>query len=175
MMQSFVETKLLPWKTGWQEGMRKLHSDSAHSWGYNLDLISTTYFMCWNRNYEKVPRVIFFFLSCNLFIWLSSLSQQSHTFLYFWQFLQHLAHLGLIKLQAEKLRFLQKKRENIWEKQLQFDPCAERNIWWGIWQLNSIWQWILLRFPVWLGVLICISDKNPGGICLRQTCLEETA
>lgn len=147
--------------------------DSAHSRGYNLDLTSTTYFMSWNRNYEKVPRVICF-VSCNLFIWLSSLSQQSHTFLYFWQFLQHLAHLGLIKLQAEKLGFLQKKREQYLRKMITFDPCAERNIWRGIWQLNSIWQWIFLHFPVWLGVLIGISDKNAGGICLKLMCLQET-
>lgn len=64
--------------------------------------------MCRSRNYDKVPRVICF-LSCNLFIWLSGLSQQSHTLLYFREFLQHLAHLGLIKLQTEKLRFLQNK------------------------------------------------------------------
>lgn len=76
---------------------------------YNRNLTIVTYFMCRNRNYEKVPGAIRF-LSCNLFIWLSGLSQQSHALLYFREFLQYLAHLGLIKLQTEKLRFLQNKR-----------------------------------------------------------------
>lgn len=105
---------LLPWKTGLEEGTEK-----ASVWlspylvvnalcSYNWDLTIITYFMCRNGNYEKVPRVICF-LSWNLFILLSCLSQQSHAVLDFWEFLQHLAHLGLIKLQTEKLRFLQNK------------------------------------------------------------------
>lgn len=75
---------------------------------YNWDLTIIPYFMCRNRNWEKVLRVIHF-LSWILFIWSSGLSQQSHALLYFREFLQHLAHLGLIKLQTEKLRFLQNK------------------------------------------------------------------
>ena len=114
-MHSFMRTTPPPpWRIGLEEGLEKASPCNSPYlvvnllYSYNRDFTIIPYFMCRKRNYEKILNTVCF-LSYSLFIWLSGLSQQSHALLNFGEVLQHLAHLGLIKLQTKKLRFLQNK------------------------------------------------------------------